>query len=93
MSSCVLLEDLQLEDLRLTPGVKYFTRIEACNAASLCVASCSDGVIVDMTPPVTGVIHDGYSYEDIDYQHFRYVQLSSIVVLLCNHNKKFSYLV
>ena len=55
----------------LERGVTYYTTLEACNGAGLCVTVTSDGVIVDTSPAVAGVIYDGISVDDIDWQSSR----------------------
>ena len=42
--------------LKLQEGVRYFTNIEATNAAGLKVLSSSDGVTIDSSPPTIGEI-------------------------------------
>ena len=43
--------------LSLVPGLKYFTFVEACNGAGLCSQSISDGIIVDNSPPLAGLVY------------------------------------
>ncbi|XP_062589946.1 uncharacterized protein LOC134251560 [Saccostrea cucullata] len=43
------------------PGVKYFATVTACNHAELCTSVSSDGVIMDNSPPIPGLIHVGFS--------------------------------
>ncbi|KAK3088800.1 hypothetical protein FSP39_023833, partial [Pinctada imbricata] len=42
-------------------GVKYYTTVRACNKVGLCTDATSDGVIMDNSPPVPGMIHVGRS--------------------------------
>ncbi|KAH3802480.1 hypothetical protein DPMN_156158 [Dreissena polymorpha] len=41
------------------PGRKYLVTVEACNKANLCTRRVSDGLIVDNSPPVRGLVHVG----------------------------------
>ncbi|XP_046569942.1 uncharacterized protein LOC124278267 [Haliotis rubra] len=44
-------------------GVKLYCSVEACNRAGLCSKSASDGIILDNSPPVPGMVfvgHDGH---------------------------------
>ena len=43
------------------PGVKYFATVTACNRAGLCTVESSNGVIMDDSPPVPGLVHVGFS--------------------------------
>ncbi|KAK3589130.1 hypothetical protein CHS0354_017096 [Potamilus streckersoni] len=51
-----------------TPGVKYFTTVVACNGAGLCTKRYSDGIILDNSPPVPGIVHVGLSNGHERYQ-------------------------
>ena len=62
---------IHLSDVTLEHGVTYYTTVEACNGAGLCVTVTSDGIIVDTSPPVAGVLFDGISSDDIEYQSSR----------------------
>lgn len=45
-------------------GVKLFVLLEACNGASMCSSAHSDGIIIDKTPPVPGLVTIGRSTHD-----------------------------
>ncbi|KAK2183533.1 hypothetical protein NP493_308g03123 [Ridgeia piscesae] len=60
--------NILLDHVTMERGVTYYTTIEACNGAGLCVSVTSDGVIADTSPPVGGVVFDGIATEDMDYQ-------------------------
>ncbi|XP_062573120.1 uncharacterized protein LOC134235054 [Saccostrea cucullata] len=49
------------------PGMKYYTIVRACNQAGLCTRKYSDGIVVDSSPPVPGLIHVGLSDR---HQHY-----------------------
>ncbi|XP_067670383.1 uncharacterized protein [Haliotis asinina] len=51
----------------LPVGVKLYCNVEACNHAGLCSKSASDGIILDNSPPVPGVVFVGH-----DGQHHKY---------------------
>lgn len=55
----------------LVPGDRYYAVVEACNAAGLCVTTNSDGVILDTSPPVLGLVLDGISGDDVEFQSQR----------------------
>ncbi|KAK3093029.1 hypothetical protein FSP39_010221 [Pinctada imbricata] len=50
-----------------TPGVKYYCTVIACNAASLCTTRTSDGIILDNSPPIPGIVRVGLSDR---HQHY-----------------------
>ncbi|XP_067663255.1 uncharacterized protein [Haliotis asinina] len=63
---------ISLQHILLSPGVKYFTTVTACNTAGLCSSSStSDGVILDSSPPVPGTVQDGTGDVDIQFQATR----------------------
>ncbi|XP_061166364.1 uncharacterized protein LOC133175283 [Saccostrea echinata] len=43
--------------ISLTAGQKYFTFVKACNRAMLCSTSVSDGIVVDNSPPLAGIVY------------------------------------
>lgn len=43
----------------------------ACNTADYCTIALSDGVIMDNSPPSLGVVSDGTTLEDLEYQSIR----------------------
>ena len=56
-------------NLSLVPGARYFSKISCTNGDGFSSTSFSDGVIVDVTPPSSGLVHDGSSLQfDIQYQ-------------------------
>ena len=61
--------NLTQANLSLVPGARYVSQITCTNADGFSSTSSSDGVIVDLTPPNSGLVHDGSSLlADIDYQ-------------------------
>ncbi|KAL3857352.1 hypothetical protein ACJMK2_012028 [Sinanodonta woodiana] len=54
-----------------TPGVKYFVTVEACNGAALCTRRSSNGMILDNSPPVPGLVHVGMSDKHEIFQSHR----------------------
>ena len=61
--------NLTQANLSLVPGARYVSQITCTNGDGFCSTSSSDGVIVDLTPPNSGLVHDGSSLSaDIDYQ-------------------------
>ena len=71
LSVVLPLVDIHLSDVTLEHGVTYYTTVEACNGAGLCVTVTSDGIIVDTSPPVAGVLFDGIGSDDVEYQSSR----------------------
>ncbi|XP_035698708.1 uncharacterized protein LOC118431573 [Branchiostoma floridae] len=66
-----LITDVSATDLNLQPGVKYIVTVTACNTADLCTTVSSDGVVPDTSPPLAGLVLDGNSDGDIQYQASR----------------------
>nr|XP_034332757.1 uncharacterized protein LOC105327902 isoform X2 [Crassostrea gigas] len=66
-----LVNEIEVDYVHIGPGLTYFTTVTACNTADLCTSAISDGVIVDNSPPNVGVVIDGTSSEDIEYQSIR----------------------
>ncbi|XP_022107048.1 uncharacterized protein LOC110988105 [Acanthaster planci] len=65
--------DVVAENLNLVPGLTYYVTATACNAADLCTSVTSDGVMVDVSPPVPGKVYDGGPGDgDISYQSSRF---------------------
>ena len=56
---------INISELRLRDNRKYFTTVRATNALGITVASVSDGVSIDLTPPLKGAIFDGL--HNVDY--------------------------
>ena len=55
----------------LSPGVTYYITVRGCNLIGLCSEATSNGITVDVTPPITGWINDGLSGGDQQYQSSR----------------------
>ena len=62
----VLSKDLQatvtsipLTGLQLKPGIHYYTVVQAYNSAGLHTTETSDGFMLDLEPPIPGVVLDG----------------------------------
>ena len=55
------------------PGQKYFVTVEACNNANLCTRRVSNGLIVDNSPPIRGLVHVGPGEGHAKYLGHRYV--------------------
>ncbi|KAI8487523.1 hypothetical protein Bbelb_347570 [Branchiostoma belcheri] len=66
-----LLTAVSASHLGLVPGKKYYVTVTACNAADLCTSVCSDGVIIDNSPPAPGVVYDGVEDRDCRFQASR----------------------
>ncbi|XP_070573756.1 uncharacterized protein [Ptychodera flava] len=63
--------DMIASNLNLEAGIKYYTTVTACNAASLCTTVTSDGIIPDNSPPIAGKVYDGVSHGDMAFQFSR----------------------
>ncbi|XP_064643830.1 uncharacterized protein LOC135497820 [Lineus longissimus] len=60
---------MEFHNLSLTPGRQYYSNVRACNKAGLCNERHSDGVIIDLEPPLAGVVLDGPGLHDEQYQN------------------------
>ena len=65
---------------QLRHDLRYYTTVIACNAVGRCSEVTSDGVMIDVMPPVTGPVWDGAGDEDIAYQSQRSVTSCCFVV-------------
>ena len=55
--------------LLLLHGIKYSVTVYAVNRVNFTsVSSRSNGVLIDITPPIAGEVYDGIDFVDIDYQ-------------------------
>ncbi|XP_078696223.1 uncharacterized protein LOC144924666 [Branchiostoma floridae x Branchiostoma belcheri] len=66
-----LITAVSASHLGLVPGKKYYVTVTACNAADLCTSVCSDGVIIDNSPPAPGVVYDGVEDRDCRFHASR----------------------
>ena len=55
---------IQTSGLDLRHGHKYFTRLYAMDSFGLKAVMCSDGILIDTTPPIAGHFQDGAGEED-----------------------------
>ena len=53
--------------LILKHGKTYFSRVVATNHIGLQSVMCSNGVLIDTTPPIAGLIQDGKESSDLDF--------------------------
>ena len=61
--------NLTQANLSLSPGARYISEITCTNGDGFSSTSSSDGVIVDLTAPNAGLVHDGSSpLSDVEYQ-------------------------
>ena len=58
---------VQDSGLNLRHGHKYFTRLYAMDSFGLKAVMCSDGVLIDTTPPIPGSFQDGAGEGDAEY--------------------------
>ena len=75
--------------LSLSHGNMYYTTVVACNLVKLCTARSSDGVLVDLTPPILDSVNDGLFGEDIDTQ----VNLTQTLLFIENESRARRYAV
>ncbi|XP_078682372.1 uncharacterized protein LOC144916849 [Branchiostoma floridae x Branchiostoma belcheri] len=66
-----LLQEASAEYLSLASGKRYYVTVTACNVADLCTSVSSDGVVIDNSPPVAGIVYDGVDDMDLSYQASR----------------------
>jgi hypothetical protein len=64
-----------LGNLTLSQGLRYFASVKCINRVGLHNAMTSDGITVDITPPLLGYIYDG----DSAYKDARFIGLGSQV--------------
>ena len=57
----------QISGVKLEHGRKYYTRVVVVNKLGLKTVMCSDGVIIDTTPPIAGYLWDGAGEDDADF--------------------------
>ena len=50
---------ISLSASQLSPGVRFYAVVQAYNSAGLHTTETSDGFIVDVEPPLTGIVLDG----------------------------------
>ena len=67
---------IELEQMNLIEGIRYYISITACNIADLCTTVSSDGFMLDSSPPSPGRVMDGTGGQDTIYQASRYQALS-----------------
>ncbi|CAG2198380.1 unnamed protein product [Mytilus edulis] len=60
-----------LSNVNLEAGITYYSTVTACNTGNLCTSATSDGVVIDNSPPVPGIVQDGTDDHDIEYQSAR----------------------
>ena len=53
-----------LTNLTLIPGFCYFTTIHAYNPLGLVTSMSSDGVVVDLQPPLPGIVYSSLTFQD-----------------------------
>ena len=58
---------IQTSGMNLKHGRKYYTRVVVMNKLGLKTVMCSDGVIIDTTPPIAGYLWDGAGEDDADF--------------------------
>ncbi|ESO88605.1 hypothetical protein LOTGIDRAFT_165389 [Lottia gigantea] len=61
-------KSFSISGVKLQEDKIYYSTVLAFNKAGLCSWSTSDGIIIDSTPPSTGIIHDGLDPHDSEYQ-------------------------
>lgn len=67
--------EIQWNLATLSHGVRYYTTVTACNAIELCTEVTSDGILVDVMPPIAGLVWDGSGDWDISFQGERWVKI------------------
>ncbi|CAH1787741.1 unnamed protein product [Owenia fusiformis] len=60
-----------IDYMQLSQGKRYFSTLTTCNQAGLCVSRSSDGVTIDSSPPVAGIVEDGTLPGDVQFQASR----------------------
>lgn len=71
LSLLVVVSEFSVGHLQLGVGLIYYVTVSACNSADMCTTVCSDGVILDSSPPVPGHVMDGVDVSDSQFQASR----------------------
>ncbi|XP_068740821.1 uncharacterized protein [Montipora capricornis] len=58
---------IQVSGLNLKHGHKYFTRLFVMDSIGFKAVMCSDGILIDTTPPIPGNFQDGAGKQDVQY--------------------------
>ena len=58
---------VQVSGLSLEHGKRYFTRLYALNSFGLKAVMCSDGILIDTTPPIPVTFQDGAGEADVKF--------------------------
>ncbi|KAK3099491.1 hypothetical protein FSP39_005250, partial [Pinctada imbricata] len=66
-----IVNEISIDHVHFGPGLTYYSTVTACNTADLCTSATSDGLIMDDSPPSVGVVFDGTTAHDIEYQSLR----------------------
>ncbi|XP_061176006.1 uncharacterized protein LOC133184957 [Saccostrea echinata] len=66
-----LVTELTVDYVHFGSGLTYYTSVTACNTAEFCTTAVSDGVIMDNSPPIVGVVTDGTSSNDLEHQSIK----------------------
>lgn len=90
----------------MLPGVRYYSNVVAYTFSGLQTTVSSDGIMIDNSPPVTGVVDDGLGlFQSISFRlkmvylhnlsfHLSILQIPLVIVICkirsCN-NKKLAY--
>jgi len=67
----IIVVEFTLFNINLEAGIRYYSTVTACNTANLCTSVTSDGVVIDNSPPVPGIVQDGVDELDAEYQSTR----------------------
>ena len=67
----IIIVEFTLFNINLEVGIRYYSTVTACNTANLCTSVTSDGVVIDNSPPVPGIVQDGVDELDAEYQSTR----------------------
>jgi len=52
---------------KFRPGQWYYITVEACNYAGLCTRKASNGIVLDNSPPIHGLVRVGSSSQHQNY--------------------------
>ena len=86
-----LTREVTVRNLTLVDGATYFFNVRVCNHAELCVTASSDGVLVDSSPPLPGIVSDGYGGDDQAYWHLTAEGAASWQLFTDPHSRIISY--
>ncbi|CAC5375030.1 unnamed protein product [Mytilus coruscus] len=63
------LDAVNISRLTMSPGIVYYSNVVAYTFSGLQTVVSSDGIMVDSSSPISGIVYDGLGLHDIKYQN------------------------